>query len=142
MLKNINPLLTGSLLEVLADMGHGDDLVIVDANYPAQSSGVHVLDFPGITATDMAEAVLSLLPLDDFVDKPAAVMQAPNETPAIFKEFESVIEKAEGRKISVDPVERFAFITALAMLLRSFVPVRSGFMAISFSRRASSALER
>jgi len=93
MLKNINPLLTGSLLEVLADMGHGDDLVIVDANYPAQSSGVHVLDFPGITATDMAEAVLSLLPLDDFVDK----------------EFESVIEKAEGRKISVDPVERFAF---------------------------------
>lgn len=109
MLKNINPLLTGSLLEVLANMGHGDDLVIVDANYPAQSSGVHVLDFPGIAATDMAEAVLSLLPLDDFVDKPAAVMQAPNETPAIFKEFEAVIEAAEGRKISVDPIERFAF---------------------------------
>ncbi len=142
MLKNINPLLTGSLLEVLADMGHGDDLVIVDANYPAQSSGVHVLDFPGITATDMAEAVLSLLPLDDFVDKPAAVMQAPNETPTIFKEFEAVIEAAEGRKISVDPLERFAFITALAMLSRSFVRVRNDFMAISFSRRASSAPER
>ena len=109
MLKNINPLLSGSLLEVLADMGHGDDLVIVDANYPAHSSGVPVLDFPGIAATDMAEAVLSLLPLDDFVDKPVAVMQAPNETPAIFKEFEALIEKAEGRKISVDPVERFAF---------------------------------
>jgi L-fucose mutarotase/ribose pyranase (RbsD/FucU family) len=128
MLKNINPLLTGSLLEVLADMGHGDDLVIVDANYPAQSSGVHVLDFPGITATDMAEAVLSLLPLDDFVDKPAAVMQAPNETPAIFKEFESLKD--------------LLFITALAMRSRSFGPVRSGFMAISFSRRVSSALER
>ena len=40
MLKNINPLLTGSLLSILADMGHGDDLVIVDANYPAQASGV------------------------------------------------------------------------------------------------------
>lgn len=109
MLKNINPLLTGSLLAILADMGHGDDLVIVDANYPAQAAGVPVLDFPGISATQVAEAVLSLLPLDDFVDRPAAVMQAPNEMPAIFKEFEAVIEKAEGRKIPVEPIERFAF---------------------------------
>ncbi|EFM57057.1 RbsD/FucU family protein [Brucella inopinata] len=109
MLKNINPLLTGSLLAILADMGHGDDLVIVDANYPAQAAGVSVLDFPGVSATQVAEAVLSLLPLDDFVDRPAAVMQAPNEMPAIFKEFEAVIEKAEGRKIPVEPIERFAF---------------------------------
>ncbi|MUJ75965.1 RbsD/FucU family protein [Brucella abortus] len=109
MLKNINPLLTGSLLAILADMGHGDDLVIVDANYPAQAAGVPVLDFPGISATQVAEVVLSLLPLDDFVDRPAAVMQAPNEMPAIFKEFEAVIEKAEGRKIPVEPIERFAF---------------------------------
>ncbi|MEN8491805.1 RbsD/FucU family protein [Brucella melitensis] len=109
MLKNINPLLTGSLLAILVDMGHGDDLVIVDANYPAQAAGVPVLDFPGISATQVAEAVLSLLPLDDFVDRPAAVMQAPNEMPAIFKEFEAVIEKAEGRKIPVEPIERFAF---------------------------------
>ncbi|MEN3432243.1 RbsD/FucU family protein [Brucella melitensis] len=109
MLKNINPLLTGSLLAILADMGHGDALVIVDANYPAQAAGVPVLDFPGISATQVAEAVLSLLPLDDFVDRPAAVMQAPNEMPAIFKEFEAVIEKAEGRKIPVEPIERFAF---------------------------------
>ncbi|EEY08041.1 hypothetical protein B989_01574 [Brucella sp. 56/94] len=109
MLKNINPLLTGSLLAILADMGHGDDLVIVDANYPAQAAGVPVLDFPGISATQVAEAVLSLLPLDDFVDRPAAVMQAPNEMPAIFKEFEAVIEKAEDRKIPVEPIERFAF---------------------------------
>ncbi|CAB4326197.1 MULTISPECIES: RbsD/FucU family protein [unclassified Brucella] len=109
MLKNINPLLTGSLLAILADMGHGDDLVIVDANYPAQAAGVPVLDFPGISATQVAEAVLSLLPLDDFVDRPASVMQAPNEMPAIFKEFEAVIEKAEGRKIPVEPIERFAF---------------------------------
>lgn len=109
MLKNINPLLTGSLLSVLADMGHGDDLVIVDANYPAESSGVLVLDFPGVSATAITEAVLSLLPLDDFVDKPAAVMQAPHETPAIFGEFETIIEVAEGRQIAVDPIERFAF---------------------------------
>lgn len=123
MLKNINPLLTGSLLAVLADMGHGDDLVIVDANYPAQASGVPVLDFPGISATEMAEAVLSLLPLDDFVDKPAAVMQAPNEVPSIFTEFEAVIEKAEGRAIMVDPIERFAFYDRAR---EAFAIVRTG----------------
>ncbi|MBJ6131301.1 ribose ABC transporter [Ochrobactrum sp. Q0168] len=123
MLKNINPLLTGSLLSILADMGHGDDLVIVDANYPAQASGVPVLDFPGISATAMAEAVLSVLPLDDFVDKPAAVMQASNETPAIYGEFEAVIAVAEGRKIAVDPVERFAFY---ARAREAFAVIRTG----------------
>ncbi|GAA5541075.1 MULTISPECIES: RbsD/FucU family protein [Brucella/Ochrobactrum group] len=123
MLKNINPLLTGSLLSILADMGHGDDLVIVDANYPAQASGVPVLDFPGISATAMAEAVLSVLPLDDFVDMPAAVMQAPNETPAIYGEFEEVIAVAEGRKIAVDPVERFAFY---ARATEAFAVIRTG----------------
>ncbi|MFD1199523.1 RbsD/FucU family protein [Brucella gallinifaecis] len=123
MLKNINPLLTGSLLEVLADMGHGDDLVIVDANYPAQASGVQVIDLPGISATDVAEAVLSLLPLDDFVDKPAAVMEAPNETPAIFAEFEAIIEKAEGRRITVEPIERFAFYDRASA---AYAVIRSG----------------
>ncbi|MDH7788182.1 L-fucose mutarotase [Ochrobactrum sp. 19YEA23] len=123
MLKNINPLLTGSLLSILADMGHGDDLVIVDANYPAQASGVPVLDFPGISATAMAEAVLSVLPLDDFVDKPAAVMKAPNDTPAIYGEFEAVIEVAEGRKIAVDPLERFAFYDRAT---EAFAVIRTG----------------
>lgn len=123
MLKNINPLLTGSLLEVLADMGHGDDLVIVDANYPAQTSGVQVIDLPGISATDVAEAVLSLLPLDDFVEYPAAVMEAPNDTPAIFGEFEAIIEKAEGRKISVEPIERFAFYDRASA---AYAVIRSG----------------
>jgi L-fucose mutarotase len=104
-------------------MGHGDDLVIVDANYPAQASGVPVLDFPGISATAMTEAVLSVLPLDDFVDKPAAVMKAPNDTPAIYGEFEAVIEVAEGHKIAVDPLERFAFYDRAT---EAFAVIRTG----------------
>ncbi|MBN9044712.1 MAG: ribose ABC transporter [Rhizobiales bacterium] len=123
MLKLIDPLLTGSLLAILADMGHGDDLVIVDANYPAQAAGVPVLDFPGVSATRMAEAVLSLLPLDDFVDKPATVMQAPHETPAIFGEFETIIAAAEGRRIAVEAIERFAFYERAR---RSFAIIRTG----------------
>lgn len=91
-------------------------------NYPAQSSGVHVLDFPeSLRRIWLSRAVAAAL--DDFVDKPAAVMQAPNETPAIFKEFETVIEKAEGRtKFPSIQLEGFCFLlsTAPVTLSRSF----------------------
>jgi L-fucose mutarotase len=64
---------------------------------------------PGISATDVLAAVLSVIPLDDFVDRPAAAMDAPGGRPAIYPEYESAIKRAEGRAISLDPVERFAF---------------------------------
>lgn len=109
MLKSINPLLTGELLSILADMGHGDELVIVDANFPADAMAQRLVRLPGISATNALEAVLSVLPLDDFVDLPAAAMDAPGERPPIYPEFEALLEKAEGRAIGLDPVERFAF---------------------------------
>jgi L-fucose mutarotase len=109
MLKSINPLLTGDLLAILSDMGHGDEIVITDANFPAASMARRLIRLPGISATDALAAVLSVLPLDDFVDRPAAAMDAPGERPAIYPEFESAIRKAEGRAISLQPVERFAF---------------------------------
>lgn len=109
MLKNINPLLTGELLAILADMGHGDEIVIADANFPAVKVAERLIQVPGIDACAILEAVLSLMPLDDFVDNPAAVMDAPGEQPAIYAEFEALIKAAEGRAISVEPIDRFAF---------------------------------
>ena len=109
MLKTINPLLTGDLLALLADMGHGDDIAIVDANFPADSMAQRLVRLPGITATDALRAVLSLLPLDDFVDQPAAAMDAPGERPPIYPEFEAALAAAEGRPLTLEPVERFAF---------------------------------
>ncbi|HEV7247855.1 MAG TPA: RbsD/FucU domain-containing protein [Shinella sp.] len=109
MLKSINPLLTGELLAILSDMGHGDEIVIVDANFPADAVAQRLVRLPGISATDTLDAVLSVLPLDDFVDLPAAVMDAPGDRPAIYPEFETQLEKAEGRAISLDPIDRFAF---------------------------------
>lgn len=109
MLKTLNPLLTGELLAILADMGHGDEIAIVDANFPADSMAQRLVRLPGISATDALEAVLSLLPLDDFVDHPAAAMDAPGERPAIYPEFEAALERAEGRALTLEPVERFAF---------------------------------
>ncbi len=109
MLKSINPLLTGELLAILSDMGHGDEIVITDANFPADAVAQRLVRLPGISATDVLEAVLSVLPLDDFVDQPAAAMDAPGERPAIYPEFEALLEKAEGKALSLDAIDRFAF---------------------------------
>ena len=108
MLKNINPLLTGQLLSVLADMGHGDEIVIVDANFPATTVANVLIEMPGITATAVLEAVLGVFPLDDFVDQPAAVMQAP-ERPTIYADFANLVAQAEGRTIELQEIDRFAF---------------------------------
>jgi L-fucose mutarotase len=109
MLKNINPLLTGEILAALAEMGHGDEVAIVDANYPARSNNPNVIEVAGASATDMLQAVLTVLPLDDFVEQPAGVMDAPSGRPAIFAEFQRYLDEGEGRSVSMESIERFAF---------------------------------
>ncbi|WP_210526170.1 RbsD/FucU family protein [Rubellimicrobium arenae] len=109
MLKSIDPLLTGQMLALLSDMGHGDEVVIADANFPVASLGPTVIQLPGTSATDVLRAVLSVLPLDDFVEAPAAAMDAPGERPAIYPEFEAALQEAEGRVVTMEPVDRFAF---------------------------------
>jgi L-fucose mutarotase len=109
MLKTIDPLLSGALLQILADMGHGDEIVIVDANYPASANAKRLVRLDGITATATLQAVLSLLPLDDFVEAPAAVMIPGTEWPPVLDEFQSMVDRAEGKPIQVTGMERFAF---------------------------------
>lgn len=108
MLKTITPLLTGELLAILSDMGHGDEIVITDANFPAASVARRLIRLP-VGATDTLDAVLSVLPLDDFVDAPSAAMQAPGERPAIYADFEAATQKAEGRAVALELIDRFAF---------------------------------
>lgn len=108
MLKTINPLLTGELLAILSDMGHGDEIVITDANFPAASAARRLIRLP-VSATDTLDAVLSVFPLDDFVDAPTAAMQAPGDRPAIYADFEAAAEKAEGRAVGLELIDRFAF---------------------------------
>ena len=73
MLKGIDPRLTPDLLRVLAAMGHGDEVVIVDVNFPARSTAgsAPVIELAGVTAPQAMELILGLLPLDNFVDAPA-----------------------------------------------------------------------
>ena len=111
MLKNIPPILSPDLLHALRAMGHGDEIVIVDANFPAESSGPPVIRLDGLLATDVADAVLSLMPLDDFVPNAAfrmAVTGAPDSIPAVCAEFASILTAA-GYRGQVEPIERMAF---------------------------------
>src|SRR5271167_2303926 len=80
MLKNLDPLLTPDLLQVLRAMGHGDEIAIVDANYPAESAGPQVVRLDGIEATRALDAVLSVMPLDEFVPDASWRMEVVGRT--------------------------------------------------------------
>ena len=111
MLKNIPPLLGPDLLGILRAMGHGDEIAIVDANYPADAAGPALVRLDGISATDILEAVLTLMPLDDFVDEAAIVMQVVGDVsarPPVVNEFDAIVKKHEP-KMGVSSLERFAF---------------------------------
>lgn len=116
MLKGIDPLLNAEVLQALRAMGHGDDLVIADTNFPAQS----VADYTGLgmllridaPAPRVVRAVLSLYPLDGFVEDAAARMEVvgqPEEIPTVQREVQAEIDAAEGRPWPMLPIERYAF---------------------------------
>jgi L-fucose mutarotase len=117
MLKSIDPILNADVLYALRAMGHGDDLVICDTNFPADSVASEtvfgeLLRLDNVTAGRAAHAILSLMPLDAFVDKPALRMEIvdkPNEVPPVQAEVQKEIDAAEGRSWPMGSVERFAF---------------------------------
>jgi L-fucose mutarotase len=96
MLRGLDPLLTPDLLHALASAGHGDRVVIVDANFPAAATARRLVRAPGVAATAMLEAVLSVLPVDDFEPDPVAVMQVvgdPSATPEAVRDFTSILQR-------------------------------------------------
>lgn len=111
MLKNIPPLLGPDLLGILRAMGHGDEIAIVDANYPADSAGPVLVRLDGISATDVLDAVLTLMPLDDFVDQAAICMQVvgnANKREPVMDAFETIVKRHEPA-MGISTLERFAF---------------------------------
>jgi L-fucose mutarotase len=115
MLKNIHPLLNADLLQVLAAMGHGDDLALVDRNFPAAANARRLIRLDGTDIMTAGRAILSVYPLDSFVDHPVKRMQMvgkPDEVPAVQQDFQKVIDAAEGRSWPMGSLERFAFYEA------------------------------
>jgi L-fucose mutarotase len=112
MLRGIDPLLGPDLLHALASMGHGDEIAIVDANFPAATMARRLLRLDGVDAPRALAAVLTVLPLDTFVKSPVAVMQvvgAAKQVPAPVREFQVLVDRAAGRSQRLATVERFAF---------------------------------
>jgi len=111
MLKGLDPLLNADLLHALASMGHGDEIAIVDANFPAAAVARRLIRLDGADAPGALEAVLSVLPLDSFVPAPAAVMQVvgdPTALPMVVAEIESLLDLQLGPD-QIARLDRFAF---------------------------------
>ena len=116
MLKSINPLLNADVLFALRAMGHGDDLIIADTNFPSDSvarqSRLGKLLRIDASAAEVAKAVLSVYPLDTFVDDAAARMEIvgkPDEIPPVQQEVQKAVDAAEGKSWPMMSIERYAF---------------------------------
>jgi L-fucose mutarotase len=112
MLIGINPLLTPELLMILQAMGHGDEIALVDANFPAKSNSRRLVRLDGVDASQALTAVLSVLPLDSFVKAPANCMQVvgkPKEIPPAIADFQTIVDKLSPVKTKIARIERFGF---------------------------------
>ncbi len=112
MLKGLDPLLSPDLLHALAAMGHGDEIVVVDANFPAASTAQRLIRLDGADSPRALAAILSVLPLDSFVDDPLKTMQVVGDakkTPEAVRDFAAVVRRTQGHKVALTPIERQAF---------------------------------
>ena len=115
MLKGINPIIPPMLLKVLCEMGHGDTIVIADGNFPSESVGKNavVVRMDGHGVPEILEAVLSLIPLDQYVEKPVCLMdrvKGDNADVSIWQTYDKILKSAEGKGLeAANMLERFEF---------------------------------
>jgi len=112
MLKGISPVISPELIKVLMEMGHGDEIVIADGNFPAASVAQKLVRADGLGVPVLLDAVLRVFPLDRYVEKPVALMAVvPGDTyqPVIWEDYKTIIEKHETAFKDFEYVERFAF---------------------------------
>lgn len=126
MLHNIDPILSPDLLHALRAMGHGDEISLVDANFPAENLGPACIRADGSDNNAILRAVLSLMPLDTFVPDPALCMQVvgePDAVPDAVKDFQGIINDTADAPRDIVSIERFAFYERAA---QSFAVVQTG----------------
>lgn len=112
MLKTLTAFHTPDLLHALASMGHGDEIALVDANFPAATLARRLVRLDGATLGQALDACLQLLPLDTFVDHAVARMvqgHAPYELPEVQKECQEILNRVEGREVEMAGLSREAF---------------------------------
>ena len=114
MLKNVPSILSPALLKVLMEMGHGDEIVLADGNFPAESMGKNavVIRADGHSVPELLDAILTMMPLDQYTEKPAALMEVvPGDpvVPVIWDEYRAILKKHGENPEAVEMMERFAF---------------------------------
>jgi len=112
MLKHIPPVLSPALFSVLMRMGHGDEIVLADGNFPSEGMGPEVVRADGHGVPVILDAILKFFPVDDFVEAPALVMQPVDPAtpePPIWSDFRRLLVQHEQRPLNVHPLERFEF---------------------------------
>lgn len=112
MLRNIDPILNPECLQALRAMGHGDDLVIADSNFPATTCANRLIRMDGLDGPRVLEAILRVLPVDDFVKDPIVrieVVDNPSSIPTVCAEYQSIVDMFADNKAKITPIDRFAF---------------------------------
>ncbi|MEG2560975.1 MAG: L-fucose mutarotase [Clostridia bacterium] len=112
MLKNVCKLISPQLLKVLCEMGHGDEIVIADANFPAHSISDNVVRLDGVAIPQLLEGILQLFPLDSYAEENAIFMQVVTGdtfVPVIWKKYDEILAKAEFGNAKKAYLERFAY---------------------------------
>ncbi|HEY8499600.1 MAG TPA: RbsD/FucU domain-containing protein [Clostridia bacterium] len=112
MLKGIPKVISPELIKVLMEMGHGDELVIADGNFPAASCAKRLVRCDGNDAVEVLDAILKFFPLDQYVEKPVflmAVVPGDNVKPVIWDEFAEIIKKHDENFKEFEFIERFKF---------------------------------
>ena len=112
MLKQIHPAISPELMSVMMRMGHGDELVLADANFPADANARRIVRADGIDLETLLPAILKFLPIDTFVAEQVLVMEPvdpQSSEPAIWAMFRNALQAAEGREVALTKIERFEF---------------------------------
>ena len=131
MLKGISPIISPELLKILAEMGHGDELVLADGNFPGTSIGKRCVRCDGHGCAEVMRAVLQVFPLDDFVTSPLAVMEVPD---GMFPGNQAPIWKAFREAADTDlPAAQFEMMEHDAFMeraKRAYAVVQTGETAL------------
>lgn len=112
MLKNIPKILSPELVKILMEMGHGDEIVIADGNFPAEAIGQRVVRCDGHGVPEILDGIMQLFPLDTYTDKPVMLMEVVKGdpvVPTIWDEYKMIINKYEPENCKIEMIERFAF---------------------------------
>lgn len=114
MLKNVPSILSPGLLKTLMEMGHGDEMIIGDGNFPAESIGkdAKVLRADGHGVPELLDAILTLMPLDQYSECPVGLMEVvPGDptVPTIWDEYRKILKKHDPEHCGIEMIERFAF---------------------------------